>query len=64
MPVIHISLAKMGRETRDGFPCLMMSLANDDEIDTDIRLLKADLDAVGTKAKHALAKALADAKNR
>jgi len=61
-PVIHICLAQSGKETRNGFPCLMMSLMDEREIDVHIRLLKDDLDAVGAAAKRALIKAKAKAK--
>lgn len=41
----------------DGVPSITPQLMHEDEVDTYIRLLKADLDAIGKQAKSALRKA-------
>jgi hypothetical protein len=56
-PFIHLCLKSSGGTTPDGAPTLSPNLMTDREIDEYIQDLKRDLDAVGSKAKRALAAA-------
>lgn len=53
-PVVVINLQHWGKVTASGAPVISANLASEAEIDEHIRNLKADLDAVGQKAKREL----------
>ena len=53
-PFVVINLQHWGKETASGAPIVSANLASESEIDEHIRNLKADLDAVGQKAKRDL----------
>jgi hypothetical protein len=53
-PFVVINLQHWERETSSGSPIVSANLASEAEIDEHIRNLKADLDAVGQKAKRDL----------
>lgn len=58
-PWVHICLKSWGNtDVGSGAPLISAQLMSEEEIDTHIKDLKDDLDAVGTRAK----KALKDAK--
>ena len=50
-PFVVINLQHWGKETASGAPIVSANLASELEIDEHIRNMKADLDAVGKKAK-------------
>lgn len=53
-PFVVINLQHWGQVTASGAPLVSANLVSDLEIDEHIRNLKADLDAVGQKAKRDL----------
>jgi histone H3/H4 len=56
-PIVRLCFKSYGDTTADGSPLLSPKLLSDQEIDEYVQLLKADLDNVASKAKHALASA-------
>ncbi len=56
-PIVEIRLQQWTEASEDGGPVLSPHLMSEAEIDEHISNLKADLDAVGSKAKRALQKA-------
>ena len=53
-PVVRLHLKDWSQWEKDGPPGISPNLMTEQEIDTHIVLLKADLDAVGAAAKRAL----------
>jgi hypothetical protein len=59
-PVLHITLIDWTCDKGDNTPIITANLLTEDDIDYHIKALKNDLDAVGVKAKAALAMAKAE----
>lgn len=59
-PWVVIQLKRWGKADEDGAPTISAHLMSESEIDEHVAALKADLDAVSSRAKRALRAARAD----